>query len=49
MDYLKQIIRSRKEVGNPVVTVKFTHFNGLDEMLDIVERNEWLGQAPVLE
>ena len=49
VDCLKQMVRSRKEAGNPLATVKLASFDGMDEILDIDERNEWIGQPPVLE
>ena len=48
VDRLKQMVRSRKEAGSPLTTVKLACFDGMDEILGIGERNEWVGQAPVL-
>jgi hypothetical protein len=46
---LRQMVKSRKEAGNHLVTIKLDHLDGVEEMLDIDERNEWIGQAPDLE
>lgn len=49
VDSFKQMVRSRKEAGNPLMTVNLMFFDRMDMVLDLNELNKWLGQPPVLE
>lgn len=42
-DSFKQMVRSRKEAGNPLVAVEIVPFYGLEGKIDINELDEWLG------
>ena len=46
VDSFKRMLRSRKEVGNPLMAVNLVGFQGREEIGDI---DEWLGPAPVRE
>ena len=48
-DSLKQMVRSRKEAGNPLVTVDLVSSYCGGEWIDTDEWGEWLGPTPVLE
>ena len=49
VDSFKQMVRSRKGAGNPLVNINLMSFHGMGEMLDIDEFNEWVTQSPFRE
>jgi len=47
VDSFRRMVRSRKEVGNPLVAIKLIRFYWVEEILDGDELNEWLNQTPI--